>query len=114
MKTGPTMAFTLTPQTTKSVRIEDFKQHNWIKSDSEIITYHSVINFDRAAKKAAHHCVMCGLMDDGHSCFIPNQNKDVCRRCDSSYWLMKEFNVVVKFCKGMWATYSSHRKRNVI
>lgn len=83
-----------------SVLIVDFMNHNWVKKDSEIITYNGVINFPRAGKKEDRHCVMCGKLEKKDKCIIPNQNKDVCRKCDSSYWLMKEFNVVIKFCKG--------------
>ena len=86
--------------TPKSLLIEDFKNHSWVKKDTDVITYNGVINYERAGKKEARHCVMCGLLEDGHNCLIPNQNKDVCRKCDSSYWLLMEFNVVIKFCKG--------------
>jgi hypothetical protein len=88
----------------KSLLIEDFSNYNWVKKDSEIITYNGVINYERAGKKEPRHCVMCGILEDGHNCVIPNQNKDVCRKCDSSYWLLKEFNVVIKFCKGKQVT----------
>ena len=87
-----------------SVLIVDFMNHNWVKKDSEIITYNGVINFPRAGKKEDRHCVMCGKLEKKDKCIIPNQNKDVCRKCDSSYWLMKEFNVVIKFCKGKLLT----------
>ena len=43
-----------------------------------------------------HHCVMCGSTNVN----IPAQNKDVCRNCDTSFWLFNKLNVVVKFCKG--------------
>jgi hypothetical protein len=88
-----------------SVLIVDFMNHNWVKKDSEIITYNGVINFPRAGKKEDRHCVMCGKLEKKDKCIIPNQNKDVCRKCDSSYWLMKEFNVVIKFCKGKFCLY---------
>lgn len=60
--------------------------------------YHDVINFNRcnSPKGASHHCVMCGSTEN----IIPQQNKDVCRSCDTSFWLHKSMNVVVKFCKG--------------
>lgn len=84
-----------------SVQIDDFENYNWVKKDDEVITYSSVINYPRATKKEDRNCVMCGRMEKADNCTIPNQNKDVCRKCDSTYWLMKELNVVVKFCKGM-------------
>ena len=42
---------------------------------------------------------MCGTVK-GPTCVIPNQNKDVCKTCDSSFWLLHDLNVLVKFCKG--------------
>ena len=39
---------------------------------------------------------MCG--DKNAS--IPSQNKDVCKTCDTGFWLLKETQIVVKFCKG--------------
>lgn len=39
---------------------------------------------------------MCGHMGKQ----IPAQNKQVCRDCDSAFWFLQDFNVVVKFCKG--------------
>ena len=60
--------------------------------------YNDVINFNRcnSPKGVSHHCVMCGSTEN----VIPQQNKDVCRSCDTSFWLHKSMNVVVKFCKG--------------
>ena len=36
----------------------------------------------------------------GSKCEIPSQNKDVCKVCDSSFWLHQKLNVILKFCKG--------------
>jgi hypothetical protein len=42
------------------------------------------------------HCVMCGKKDVD----IPTQNKNICKSCDSSYWLHLSLLFVFKFCKG--------------
>lgn len=42
------------------------------------------------------HCVMCG----GTEVEIPSQNKNICKSCDSSYWLHLTGQYVFKFCKG--------------
>ena len=92
---------TSSPKTSNNaIKIDDgtFGNYNWTISGG--ITYNDVINYDRVGKKQRRHCVMCGLIEDGHKCKIPNQNKDVCRICDSTYWLLDEKNVLVKFCKG--------------
>ena len=31
---------------------------------------------------------------------IPNQNKNVCKSCDISFWLSSKYDCIVKFCKG--------------
>jgi hypothetical protein len=36
---------------------------------------------------------------------IPNQNKDVCKKCDTSFWLYQKFQVVLKFCKGIYVKF---------
>lgn len=75
-----------------------YKNYNWTIAGG--VTFNDVINYERVGKKQARHCVMCGLLEDGHACKIPNQNKDVCRICDSTYWFLNQKNVLVKFCKG--------------
>lgn len=75
-----------------------FANYNWTIAGG--VAYNDVINYDRVGKKQTRHCVMCGLIEDGHKCKIPNQNKDVCRKCDSTYWFLNQKNVLVKFCKG--------------
>jgi len=73
----------------------NYKWHDW---NSESIAYGDVINFKRSSnpRGCAHHCVMCG----DKNAAIPSQNKDVCKTCDTGFWLVKETQVVVKFCKG--------------
>lgn len=92
---------TSSPKTSNNaIKIDDgtFTNYNWTIAGG--VTYTDVINYDRVGKKQSRHCVMCGLMEDGHKCKIPNQNKDVCRICDSTYWFLNGKNVLVKFCKG--------------
>lgn len=62
------------------------------------VKYQDVINYGRCTspKGISHHCVMCGSSNVN----IPQQNKDVCRSCDTSFWLYHKLNIVVKFCKG--------------
>lgn len=84
----------------KSTKIVDYRSFNWSVGDKDCIKYPEIINFERrAGAKGEHRCVMCGNMK-GPDCVIPNQNKDVCKTCDSSFWLLNEQNVLVKFCKG--------------
>ena len=86
----------------KSTKIIDYRAFNWSIGSKESIKYPEIINYERRAGSGAkgdHHCVMCGTLK-GPNCIIPNQNKDVCKTCDSSYWLLNELNVLVKFCKG--------------
>jgi hypothetical protein len=84
----------------RALKIDDgtFSKYNWTIDGT--IAYNDILNYERAGKKQPRHCVMCGLMEDGENCTIPNQNKDVCRVCDSTYWFLEEVNVIVKFCKG--------------
>jgi hypothetical protein len=92
---------TVSPRTNNNtIKINDgtFTRYNWTITGG--VTYNDVINYERAGKKQVRHCVMCGIVEDGKNCKIPNQNKDVCRVCDSTYWFLNEMNVLVKFCKG--------------
>jgi hypothetical protein len=91
---------TSTPNLFKSTKIDDgtHESYNWTIADG--VTYNDVINFERSGKKQTRHCVMCGVIEEGRNSKIPNQNKDVCRVCDSTYWFLDEKNVLVKFCKG--------------
>ena len=88
----------------KSIQIDrqDIRNYNWGEHlPSHSIQYADVINFERSSTKANRCCVLCGLKeDDKDGCLIPKQNKGVCRKCDSTYWLLKKYGVVVKFCKG--------------
>ena len=83
----------------RSSKVNDYKDFNWKINEKETIKYLDIINFERAASKSDHHCVMCGN-PKGPNCVIPNQNKDVCKVCDSSFWLLHALNVLIKFCKG--------------
>jgi hypothetical protein len=49
-----------------------------------------------SSQSAIHHCVMCGKTDVD----IPTQNKNICKQCDSAYWLSLSMKFVFKFCKG--------------
>lgn len=64
-----------------------------------LLNYADVINYERNSQRGLHHCVMCGRIK-GNGCEIPNQNKDVCKSCDSIYWKVITLNAIVKFCKG--------------
>ena len=85
-----------------STRVEEdtIRQYKWTdeKLDSDAFLYQNVINFKRSANPRghAHHCVMCG----DKRAAIPSQNKDVCKTCDSAYWLVENIQILVKFCKG--------------
>jgi hypothetical protein len=85
-----------------STRVEEsqIRQYKWAsdKDEHEAFMYSNIINFKRSSNPRghAHHCVMCG----DRKAAIPSQNKDVCKTCDSGYWLVESVQVVVKFCKG--------------
>ncbi len=85
-----------------STRVEEsqIRQYKWAseKEEHEAFMYSNIINFKRSSNPRghAHHCVMCG----DRKAAIPSQNKDVCKTCDSGYWLVESVQVVVKFCKG--------------
>lgn len=71
---------------------------NHRRTHCEPLNYSSVINYERCyIQKKARNCVMCGRDDTT----IPRQNKDVCKACDSSIWLIQNMDLVVKFCKGL-------------
>jgi hypothetical protein len=88
----------------KSQRISDneYRNHAWFEgetaSSNENVSYADVINFKRSSnpRGVAHHCVMCGDIN----AIIPSQNKDVCKTCDTGFWLLIETQIVIKFCKG--------------
>lgn len=84
----------------RSVPVKYIESHGPTSEEVIGIQYHEIINFQRVNIRgySQHHCVMCGL--DNKSTQIPEQNKDVCRACDSIFWHVKEQNVLVKFCKG--------------
>lgn len=88
----------------KSIQIDrqDIRSYNWgERLPPHTIQYSDVINFERSSTKVNRCCVLCGLKEgEKDGCVIPKQNKGVCRKCDSTYWLLKKFGVVVKFCKG--------------
>jgi hypothetical protein len=77
----------------------DYHNYKWSLSDPSVtgVRYQEVINFGRCVSpRVNHHCVMCGSSNTA----IPSQNKDVCKTCDTSFWLYTKLNVIVKFCKG--------------
>ena len=91
-----------------STRVEEsqIRSYKWAsdKEDHEAFLYANIINFKRSSNPRghAHHCVMCG----DRKAAIPSQNKDVCKTCDSGYWLVESVQVVVKFCKGAYLSLS--------
>mmetsp|Transcript_16651 Transcript_16651/g.31204 ORF Transcript_16651/g.31204 Transcript_16651/m.31204 type:complete len:276 (-) Transcript_16651:2800-3627(-) len=91
---------TSAPNLSQAVKIDDgsHASYNWTIAGG--VTYNDVINYERSGKKQTRHCVMCGDIEDGRNSKIPNQNKDVCRVCDSTYWFLDKKKVLVKFCKG--------------
>lgn len=88
----------------KSVQIDrqDIRSYDWGELlPPHTVQYADVINFERSSTKGNRCCVLCGLKEgEKDGCVIPKQNKGVCRKCDSTYWLLKKLGVVVKFCKG--------------
>ena len=84
---------------TRSVKVADYTQCNWQNQSGVVVKYCDVINFERAGARGEHHCVMCGRIK-GAECEIPNQNKDVCKSCDSAYWRFLREDIIIKFCKG--------------
>lgn len=87
----------------KSIKIDrqEIRNYNWgERLPAHTVQYSDVINFERSSIKHNRCCVLCGDKEDESNCMIPKQNKGVCRRCDSTYWLLKKLGVVVKFCKG--------------
>lgn len=93
-----------------STRVEEsqIRQYKWAseKDEQEAFMYCNIINFKRSSNPRghAHHCVMCG----DRKAAIPSQNKDVCKTCDSGYWLVESVQVVVKFCKGTYIAIFHH------
>lgn len=80
---------------------QDIRNYNWgERLPPHTVQYADVINFERSSTKQNRCCVLCGDKESEKECMIPKQNKGVCRRCDSTYWLLKKLGVVVKFCKG--------------
>jgi hypothetical protein len=80
---------------------QDIRKYNWGEClPPHTVQYTDVINFDRVSTKQNRCCVLCGDKEDDKDRMIPKQNKGVCRRCDSTYWLLIKLGVVVKFCKG--------------
>ena len=81
-----------------TIRVTDVRACD-CSSSVEEVAYEEIINYSRSSVRSHHHCVMCGALKD-EECIIPNQNKDVCKVCDSSFWYQKKLKVIVKFCKG--------------
>ena len=77
----------------RSVKVTEYTEFNWQNQPPDII------NFERSGTRGEHHCVMCGRIK-GTECEIPNQNKDVCKSCDSAYWRLLRDDAIIKFCKG--------------
>lgn len=84
----------------KTIRLFDneFRNYKWKELEERSIQYQDIINFKRSSnpRGVGHHCVMCG----DKNAAIPSQNKDVCKACDTGFWLVNAIQVVVKFCKG--------------
>jgi hypothetical protein len=88
-----------------SISISNWK--DFIANDCSyaLIRHDSLINYSRSMCREQLYCVMCGC-PHGQGCEIPNQNKDVCKTCDSLVWKVERLNVVVKFCKGLSCSLS--------
>jgi hypothetical protein len=84
--------------TAKSVKVKNYDEYRCsLEADEEALQYGDIINFGRCHNPhGSRNCVMCGRSDVS----IPTQNKDVCKNCDSSFWLIYDLQIVVKFCKG--------------
>jgi hypothetical protein len=84
----------------KSMRIgsDQYLNYKWHSGGTDAgLAYHDIINFKRVNNpRTGHHCVMCG----DKKAIIPSQNKDVCKTCDTGFWVVKATQIVVKFCKG--------------
>jgi hypothetical protein len=84
----------------QSMRIgnDQYLNYKWHAGGADAgFGYQDVINFKRAQNpRSGHHCVMCG----DKKAIIPSQNKDVCKTCDTGFWVIKATQIVVKFCKG--------------
>lgn len=65
------------------------------------LPHYELINYPKSSLKSHQvHCVMCGLHKG--ECEIPSQNKDICKKCDSAFWLNLSTNLIIKFCKGIY------------
>jgi hypothetical protein len=83
-----------------SVNIHNWKEYLANECSYDLIRHDNLINYSRSLCREQLYCVMCGR-SNGANCVIPNQNKDVCKTCDSLIWKVLKLNVVVKFCKGI-------------
>ena len=83
-------------QQIKSIRVVNFDLEK-TSFNNISISHNEVVNFDKNKRK---NCVMCDRLPS-ETCYIPKQNKQVCKDCDSSIWLYKPTNVYFKFCKGI-------------
>jgi hypothetical protein len=83
-----------------STNINDWKEYLANECHHDLIRHDNLINYSRSLCREQLYCVMCGR-SKGTNCEIPNQNKDVCKTCDSLIWKVEKLNVVVKFCKGI-------------
>jgi hypothetical protein len=90
-------------KTHNSIKLSSYAGHRVQCNDARetsMMKYQNIINYPRVVSprnsNAPEHCVMCGQ----HDIPIPAQNKSICKPCDSSYWLVRKHDIVVKFCKG--------------
>jgi hypothetical protein len=86
----------------------EYNDYSWkapFQSQSSKHLYHrDVMNYGRFdphsiagyQKAVPNQCIMCGRSD----VIIPTQNKNICKFCDSSFWLHIHYKAVFKFCKG--------------
>ncbi|RYG95486.1 hypothetical protein EON65_55905, partial [archaeon] len=76
----------------------EYEKHDWTRPEhfqpGERLPHQHVKNFPLNQQTA--HCIMCGRTD----VHIPTQNKNICRLCDSSYWLSLQYQRVFRYCKG--------------
>lgn len=100
----------LTPKSRLLVGTE-YTEFSWhappaVAQASHLHLYHrDVMNYGRipdayqsgsCIKAIPSQCIMCGRCD----VLIPCQNKNICKLCDSAFWLHLSLQKVFKFCKG--------------
>lgn len=89
-----------------STKISNYSSFPWksqlTRVDINEIKLHEIINYTKLSstprKMPLVFCSMCGKEEVE----IPTQNKNICKICDSTYWYLEKYKVVLKFCKGRY------------